>query len=809
MLIAGIGVNLAMAASIAPVINVLGCAAALAGVAFSRSGAPRQALLDSARALAVFATYRFALIAIPWFWLAMDRCGGALASAVAALGRTKLSVGATFGGMDFFVLVAALSTIHVLRCPAPRMREALKAGAIVATGQLVYLLAAALFPSWIHVVEKLKGAAAAPAGGHGATGFQEAVLWHLPALGILVHGFVAAFMIRRLRASAASRPDASADVSPRWQIALVVGLGLALPAVAVLNPTPLSLRGKKVVVHEKGFLNWLKPKHGDYGRLSVGMYGMLPRFFEDYGAQCLISKDLSDADLADAQLLMLIFPNKTWDPGQLERIWRFVRQGGSLLILGEHTVREKDGGSRFNEVLEPTAMRVAFDSATFAVGGWLESYEALAHPASMGFNDDRNQFGVVIGASLHVRWPARPVLIGRWGWNDPGDPTNDETKGGSMMGNQHYDAGEHVGDILLAAEQDFGRGRVMVFGDTSGFTNGILFGSHEYASALFAAMCDRVEFGTLRSVLTLLGLIVLAWALGKPMPSRELLLLLLSFGLSFAVCAAWSQKSAKLIPDGRVRTPNMLAYIDATHSSLVSGESWRVNGLGGLELTLMRNDYHVLSLSEFTAERLQGAGVLISAAPGHPFSAEDRRVLRQFIEGGGIFICTVGYPESAPSREVLADLGFYVGGIGAGTDYGTEPRPFGHFKAPYHNGGDYMAHVRFHAAWNVESSDPQAQPLAYGPRDPHGGPGQRDPSVVLMRRIGKGKAVVIADTQFATNQNLENEGGQPFEGMRENSDFWRWLLTLLNDQPLWVPPKPEAPPAAIPRIIGDDLLDKQ
>jgi hypothetical protein len=65
-----------------------------------------------------------------------------------------------------------------------------------------------------------------------------------------------------------------------------------------------------------------------------------------------------------------------------------------------------------------------------------------------------------------------------------------------------------------------------------------------------------------------------------------------------------------------------------------------------------------------------------------------------------------------------------------------------------------------------------------------------------MRRIGKGKVVVVGDTAFAMNKNLEIEGGQPFEGMRENPHFWRWLLTYLRDRPRWVPPDPDAERAA-------------
>ena len=72
-----------------------------------------------------------------------------------------------------------------------------------------------------------------------------------------------------------------------------------------------------------------------------------------------------------------------------------------------------------------------------------------------------------------------------------------------------------------------------------------------------------------------------------------------------------------------------------------------------------------------------------------------------------------------------------------------------------------------------------AQVIAYG-RD--------NVPVIVMRRVGAGKVVVIGDTQFATNDNLEREDGEPFEGLRENADFWRWFLTQLRDEPAWVPP---------------------
>ena len=155
-----------------------------------------------------------------------------------------------------------------------------------------------------------------------------------------------------------------------------------------------------------------------------------------------------------ADVLMLIYPDLKdilkpdvevpWQPGQLDRIEQFVRNGGALLVMGDHTTRDKDKSNRFNDALAPTAMRVRFDSATYQVGGWLNSYQALAHPATAGIADDRNQFGVTIGASVAAGWLARPLLIGQWGWNDPGHGYNPGDMGSYPDDPGRYEPGEKL-----------------------------------------------------------------------------------------------------------------------------------------------------------------------------------------------------------------------------------------------------------------------------------------------------------------------------------------------------------------------------
>lgn len=805
-----------------PILHVLACALALGWMAAGRLGEASPLPRAAAQASLVFALYQFAVTLIPYGWWLGDAVARGISRAVTLILPWPLEVGPSFAGFDYQVLPLAFCLLLIRRLNLPGKRAlALRWIAAILVAHGLYLVLLAAFPKWREWLPEIS-IRSAFAGMPGRTKpMGEVILWQLPLLGFLLQLPVLALAAWRLgklaipttapaptapaRTVSASRDRHSPQDAPaarglgRWLQSLdattVAALILALlvPVLTLLQPKALSLQGRKIVVYEKGFLNWLRPQHGEYGRLTIGMYGIWPTFFERYGARCVISPELSAQDIEGADLLVLIFPNKPWEPGQLERIQNYVARGGTLLLLGEHTAREKDGSNRFNDVLGPTAMRVAFDSAMFGVGGWLHSYLPLAHPAAMGIRDDRNQFGVVIGASVEARLPARPILLGRWGWNDPGDATNDESKGGSMMGNQKYDAGERLGDVLLAADQRWGRGRVVVFGDTSGFTNGILYGSHPYVAALFAALCQRAEIAGWRFVIGLLGLVGLGALIvrkGRPQLTVATVIVLAA---ATAGAATWTARMANVLPDGRTAGPNMLAYLDTTHLERASGESWRLNGLGALHMTLMRNGYLVLSLPEFTEKRLERAGLVFSAAPGRPFTKRERAVVRRFVENGGIFIITVGWPESAASRSLLADFGFHIGGRGAAEALTTEPKPFGHFKAPYYNGGDYMAYVRFHAAWMVESSQPGAQPLAYGPRQPLTG---TDPMVIQIRRLGRGKFVVVADSDFATCQNLENEGGQPFEGLRENADFWRWLVPFLNDQPGWVPPKPVLPARA-------------
>jgi hypothetical protein len=821
ILIAGSLTAAVLTASMLVPVNIFAVAVFLVAVAATQSGRQKADILLAAEAVTLLALFSFCRTSIPFVWQAADAVGAFLGKIAGVLTGRPLWVGSTFAGLDFLVPMLYIAVMAPLRRNgAPGDKEAGASGAddpkgspnetsrkkglpavfarrivlsliAVVLGHLLYLGCLTFAVSGVASLPEAEppdafAAYQSPPATSIADILRFGVPWNFPILAVLIHALIAGGILYLAGRPANASRDAHGRGTPIWQRGLMVGGAIVLAGVMPLLVAPstehASLKGRKVVLYEKGFLNWMKPTHGEYGRLSIGMYGMLPAYLESLGAEALISPDLSQDDLRDADALILIYPDDPWEDGQLERIWEFVRQGGSLLLMGEHTVQKEDGGSRINDVIEPTSMRVRFDSAMFTVGGWLQSYEALWHPTSTGIEDAENDFGVVIGASVQARPPARPLLVGRWGWADPGDAAAGE----SMMGNGRYDAGEKLGDLLLAAEQPFGKGKIIVFGDTSNLSNGITIGCHEYTSRVLAYLADPESqpLAGWREWFALAAALAIGISLAFRPGAIPVAGVAMVASAMMTVCTARSHDASQVLPDGNLKSPNNLAYIDASHLEGYSRESWRSDGTMGLSLNLMRNGYLTLMLPELTSERLSRARLLVSVAPARPFSEKDRETVLEFVRSGGIFVFTAGHGRWEPSRELLSDLGFRIGALEwTGDKPIGGPDPLGHFKSPFFDGGDYHAYVRYHAAWPIYCDDPDALVVSYAPPDK---------PLIVIRRLGRGLVAVVGDTCFAMNKNLELESGEPFEGQRENAVFWRWFLALLGEGESWYPPKPES-----------------
>ena len=499
-----------LSASASMVVGTLGVVVLLGGITLARpdSLATFRPLVF---AIFVFALYRLAHDSIATVWIAADIIGHFIGRIGGIVAGQSLNTGATFAALDALILMIALVLARLVQTGRPQLGRGALCITIILATHLLYLVILARCPSLTEIKPIDLGTVTLSFDGLLAL-LKDQIPWNLPILAAIMHAIVAFFLLRWTRAVVPTLPR-----RPTVMIAIMTAtLAVALPLSCCLCWNHLDLTGKTIVFYKKGFLNWMKPMWGDYGRLSQGMYGLLAdsstnmendiggegsRFLDLYGAHAIVSPDLSDADLKKADALVMLYPDKEWQPGQLDRVRKFVKDGGTLLVFADHTSMDPktapkpdmprwpdEANARFNDVLADSNMRVRFDTGVFTVGGWLQSYEALSHPMTLGVRDDRNEFGAVIGASVDVRWPAKPILIGRFGSNDPGDAGRPDH---AMLSNEKYDPGEQLGDVVLAAEQRVGAGRIVVFGDTSMMSNGLLHGCYDFDSRLLAYVSNR------------------------------------------------------------------------------------------------------------------------------------------------------------------------------------------------------------------------------------------------------------------------------------------------------------------------------
>ena len=396
------------------------------------------------------------------------------------------------------------------------------------------------------------------------------------------------------------------------------------------------MTGKTIVAHQRGQVNWSKPEHGQFEPDWAGTYGPLPDFVSSLGGKMLISPDLSEDDLAEADVLLLVHPTEPWTPEQLERIEAFVRRGGSLLVVAGPTVRETADRAAVNDVLKPTGMTIRDDVAVPVAPRWLDAAWGMAHPATLGLDNRRGGFGLRVSSSIATRWPARPILVGQWGFGDPG---NDAATAGVFR----FEPGEKLGDLVLAAERPLGRGTVVVVADDTCLSSLTNATSYPFTGRLLSYLARRPSSPQdwWRQTLGLLGCLgLVGLLLWRPRPD-VLIVLAAALAVSVAAATGVSRHVARVMPGDPIGAARV-AYIDASHLESYNDEPWSNDGIDGLVMTLARNGFVPLKLPELTAERLERAALLVSIAPARPFSAGEREAVREFVERGGVFVLERG-----------------------------------------------------------------------------------------------------------------------------------------------------------------------
>jgi hypothetical protein len=632
--------------------------------------------------------------------------------------------------------------------------------------------------------------------------------WKLPLLAAGVHPAVAAIMFR----TSAWLPTAEPSSAGRGQAHFSARLGrkmsqspgperfapAALAVVAavalVLTTAKPDLEGRRIVAYDPGDIDWTVGDRPHPQPQSSARFGLLPALVESLGGQMARTGELSDEELAGADLVLLLPPGpgdvrrgnrrltaagaagaspEAVPPEAVERIWQFVRRGGSLLVAAEPENHPHAVENIFNTLLEPTALRVRDDQTISLTRRWEHNYQPAPHAATAGIDAGRNGFGLDRAASIRTAWPAGPLVVGRWGWSQsPCEAAEADLP--------PYTPGERLGDLVLAAGQRLGSGSVVVLGDALCLADDRTPQSYLFTGRLLAALAGNAG-GRLAlwreaiGILALIGFVVMAaWR------AEALGLAVAAVALAVAVAASSgaSDATARLLPQGRPQSAHPVACLDASHLEAFSADPASDDGLGEFMHTLAESGHLPLCAPDLSPERLNRAALLVSIAPGRPFAPGEQTAVREFVNSGGIFVSMTGAGEAGPSRPLLAQFGLGLPHLPASpSEICREPEPLGATVHTYGHAPEWSSTMRFYAAWPVEHGA-EAENLTLT------SDGTVYHSVAVSQHWGSGQAVLLGDTCFAMHKNFEAHPG--------NSDYCKWLWAHLEGRPEL---RPKAEPA--------------
>lgn len=501
---------------------------------------------------------------------------------------------------------------------------------------------------------------------------------------------------------------------------------------------------RRLAVLNVGGLDWDRPNIEKLGAFSGGMFGLLPLYLRDTGWQveAIGADELPGFGLARARVLVLINCHRIWSEPERARLESFVRDGGSLLVLGDHT--DVFGLMKgFNSLTVPWGVEFRYDSAYHNGQGWNDDVAWL--PGALGPWMEPREAGIGIGASLAVAPPARPLLTARFAFSDHGEPFNVP---GSFLGNYLHDPGERTGDLVLIAAAQLGRGRVIVYGDTSGFQNGGLpftFAAHVAPVLENLARARRFALPyALEAALALLAaaavLAALLFGAGAGQPA------LLAAGAGFALGAAL------LFPPGASRT---LARADLGRALLVDQShlpetghyeaGWNVPA--SLTTCAERAGLQVWHLDAWNGEAVRRARAIALIAPRATLSAAELADLQAACAGGATVLVAAAGGDDVGIADFLADNGVAI----EASRLGAVP-PEGVQKED---------EPRFVDASPLLLSRPQeARELyRYG-----------EHLLAAAVPVGTGWLVVLGDTRFFSSSNVEGTWG-----------WWGGNLRFLHD----------------------------
>jgi len=369
---------------------------------------------------------------------------------------------------------------------------------------------------------------------------------------------------------------------------------------------------------------------------------------------------ISGGALETADVLIIKTPTQPFTAGEIDAIVSFVKRGGGLLLVGDHTnlfgmsahlnsIAQKFGtGFRYDDTFD-------LESTGFSV---YERPHIWFHPSLRQVN----RFEFLTSCTIEGDIGTEPLMVG-YGLGsedvDYGHP--------NLFGNISFDLSDRFGVFLQAGAKRFGKGRVLLFSDSTCFSNFCMFSLGK--PELILGFVDYLNRHGKRHPYARIGIFAVFLAmleLSFVVAGRQGILVFPSLVLGlFAV----SHINASLYGSIHERNPISTVLFDTSHS-----DATFFNYLG----LSTRGRSQQFEQFYMCAQRVglfpRGGSVsdigscnpfaLVIVNPSKDFSAKEIRDIRRYVRNGGRLLITdsVTNPTST-ANQILAPFGIQLGTV--------------------------------------------------------------------------------------------------------------------------------------------------
>lgn len=538
--------------------------------------------------------------------------------------------------------------------------------------------------------------------------------------------------------------EACAGVTKPMLACLIVAIGLEQSTVRADTASTSDSSKGRIAFVENALADFAKPDPMWSNPKAGPQFGVWRSLLEEAGFKTEVVASLPDQSaMASSDAIVLINWSTDMTGEDMQALHGYLSDGGTIMVLSDHT----GIGNQLNATNTFTSeygITLRFDTAIpYGMNWeWTGGMRFMRHPASpVGITPSQLRWRA--GCSLDLGKDAVPIIVGYNAFSDDGDYSNPR----GNLGNYRHDRGETTGAIVVAAEARVGKGRLLVFGDTSSFQDSALPTSWPYLLQIVHLAVEREEKdGSPRHVVTWL-VVAVALALSAIMPDRLARYLAFLGALLLTVQVGGFASTVTLPVEKSV-------WIDTAHGNQMRHQHGLYSAISGMTRGLQRFGFcPQLRDAELSPDERRWPRLMVVIAPTTRYSKIELDALSSYVERGGVLWMFVDPDSASRSPELWARFGVSVREEPLGGASDAKLRDIG-------------TRVFVREAWPIDVIGSEPLVTAW------------ERTIVCERRYGMGWIMVAGDTDLFLGEGLEYE----YKVNRGNATLFERMLAPVVEQ---------------------------